>query len=208
MPGNAGFRRRLLVGSLPMAAMLLILSAGWNYHWARVAFDREAHNGLDRDWVAMKGYLRIERDPERDVVDRWYYDADDPDESAAVSRIQEQCFIADSNGRVLRASPFFHDRAAASLVRTGIGVPLTSADSARPVWIIASDAHGARYLIRAGIVMDGLQRSSFYVALAEPLMAGGIRLLPFGISLAGAILAAIALGYFGARVIHLSDRRL
>jgi hypothetical protein len=37
--------------------------------------ERHAREELDKEWGAMKGYLRLEFDPEtRTIQDFWYYD--------------------------------------------------------------------------------------------------------------------------------------
>src|SRR3954462_14006165 len=99
---NANFRRKLLIGGIPLFTILLIVAASLNYIWARSTLERQTLQGLNEDWAAMKGYLRIEYDPgAKNQAAQWYYDSDDPDQAAVVTSIRGRCFIADENGRVL-----------------------------------------------------------------------------------------------------------
>lgn len=75
-------RRTLGVAGVPLA-ILLLASTAQTWQWAEQTTERQALDSLNRQWAAMKGYLRIEglRPSDRTSV-QWYYDVDDPDESA------------------------------------------------------------------------------------------------------------------------------
>jgi len=50
----------------------------------------------------MKGYLRIEKDPELGkYASNWYYDDEDPDESAIVLDLRKICLVADASGNAI-----------------------------------------------------------------------------------------------------------
>jgi hypothetical protein len=181
-------RRTLRILAIPAFTALLVVAAGLNYQWARWTVEREAHARLDQEWSTMKGYLRIEYDPaaHRDR-DQWYYDSNDADQAAAAGSIRERCFIADGNGRVMRASLVSFDSGR-------ILEAVRSHDPGEAVWIARNNQ-----LIRAGVVLDERHRSPYYVALTAPLSADRSSLRPFTFTLAGVILSAVLLGWVLAR---------
>src|SRR5260370_5173466 len=168
---TAGSRRKLLIAGIPLLAVLLIIAATLRYKWARSSLEGQAHDALNQEWVAMKGYLRIEQNPQnRKIEGAWYYDSNDQDEAAAVSRIREACLIADENGQVLHESRTFQDVGidSPSQIRNRIRGALSSPEAGRTLWMAKQSAEGSPYLIRAGIVFDEHRRSPYYVALAVP----------------------------------------
>ena len=52
--------------------------------------DVSIRDGINQEWAAMKGYLRIENS--RPI---WLYDREDPDQTSLVSRLQRVYLLAD-----------------------------------------------------------------------------------------------------------------
>src|SRR5215467_7957677 len=97
-------QRKLVTINLAVFGVLLAGSADLFLSRLSTVVDRQAHEKLNRQWSAMKGYLRIEQNPNtRTVEDQWYYDTDDPEEAAAVSSTRSVYLFTDRSGQVLRA---------------------------------------------------------------------------------------------------------
>jgi hypothetical protein len=185
-----------------LLAVLLLIAAGLNYEWARSTLEQEAHEDLNQQWAAVKGYLRIEYDPNtRRIGDAWYYDPDDPDEAATVNSIRARCLIADESGRVLRESRTYREIGLDSpaRIRSRMGA-LSSQEARGDFWSARNRDEGRSYLVRAGIVYDEQHRAPYYVAIAAPLSQNERPLLAFGGTLAGAVVCALLLGWWLGRV--------
>src|SRR5260370_3073132 len=149
---TAGSRRKLLIAGIPLLAVLLIIAATLSYKWARSSLEGQAHDALNQEWVAMKGYLRIEQNPQnRKIEGAWYYDSNDQDEAAAVSRIREACLIADENGQVLHESRTFQDVGidSPSQIRNRIRAALSSPEAGRAFCLATPPPEGTPSLIPA-----------------------------------------------------------
>ena len=134
-------RRKLGMAGIP-PAILFLASTALTWQWAKETAERHSLDSLNRQWAAMKGYLRIEalRSSDRSSA-QWYYNVDDPDEAAAVRELRERSFIRDSEGRVLHTSPVFER------IRPGNSPSVTS-----------QMVGGSRYWIRAGTQLDDARR--------------------------------------------------
>jgi len=76
-------RFRLTVGYALFFSVMLI-GVGTLYRQKLAAsLDTQIRDGLEQEWAAVKGYLRIENG--RPI---WYYDRDDPDESFIIERLR------------------------------------------------------------------------------------------------------------------------
>src|ERR1043166_7582966 len=80
-----GLRFQLTAGYALFFALLLIGVAALFRQRLESVQTREVNEILDQQWRAMKGYLRIEKDPDSvKYVAAWYYDPDDLDETTIV----------------------------------------------------------------------------------------------------------------------------
>jgi hypothetical protein len=76
MPTVSEFRRKLPLVLTLFAALLLVGAAILVYKWAKSTLEQHASEELDKEWGAMKGYLRLDPDVvTRTVQDYWYYDS-------------------------------------------------------------------------------------------------------------------------------------
>jgi heavy metal sensor kinase len=177
-----GLRFRLTVSAALFFAVLLIGVATFYRERLATELNDQEHAVLDQRWAALKGYLRIERNPQTDRNEAyWYYDEEDPDERYIVTNIQRVYLIADQNGaviwgstekgEVLECSPPYHDIGIDSpgtvqaRVRQAVEWSRHNPPPAMTFWMVRSNAQGAPYLIRAGIVFDELHHEPYYVAL-------------------------------------------
>jgi hypothetical protein len=74
----------------------------------------EAHDLLEQEWAAMKGYLHIEKVPTRGMPPAcrlapgyWEYDKNDPDEDFAVERLRRVYVLTDAKGCVMQFSTIY-----------------------------------------------------------------------------------------------------
>ena len=97
-----GLRFRLTVSAALFFAVLLIGVAALYRERLATELNDQEHAVLDQRWAALKGYLRIERNPQTNRNEAyWYYDEEDPDERYIVTNIQRVYLIADQNGSVI-----------------------------------------------------------------------------------------------------------
>ncbi|MDQ2900194.1 MAG: HAMP domain-containing protein, partial [Acidobacteriota bacterium] len=193
-----GLRFRLTAGYALLFTLLLSFLGALVRRNLETSQNAQARDGLEQEWAAVKGYLRIERDQRY-----WYFDRSDPDEALIVSRLQSVYLRADSNGIVREASPVYRSLGmdSAGFIRKAI-----QAGSQQPVWREARDPKGTPYLIRGGVVFDEKHEKTYYVAIGRSLeenravlrnftwqCVGLIPLMIFGGSLLGWIFAGRAL---------------
>ncbi len=160
MFGDARFHHKVSIGGALIFAALLMGAVVWHHESVVAALDNQARETLDRQWVAMKGYLRVAHDAQTEPLQvRWYYDSDDADEATNVRNLQRYFMLADSTGRVLQVSDAFDN--------IGIDSPLQirSRVKAGKVFWFKRNA----FLIRASVVFDRDHRSPYYLAIATPL---------------------------------------
>ena len=171
-----GLRFRLTAGYALLFALLLVGTAALFRERLAYTLNSEAHDLLEQEWVAMKGYLRIEKAPLRghkppgcvgDWCATWEYDKVDPDEDFAVERLRRVYLLTDAKGVVMEVSTIYQS--------IGIEQPKeieAAIASAQPVWKRRASPHGIPYLIRAGVVFDDKHHSPFYVAVGRPMDEG------------------------------------
>jgi hypothetical protein len=198
MPWNVDLRRRLLVGTIPCAALLLIVSATINHQWSRSTLDRESRQELNQEWAAMKGFLRLEKDPQTQrIEDHWFYNTNDPDETEFVSRLQARCLIMDEGGRTLRDSPAFQAIGTnfPSKIRLRLLDFVNSPNRGTAFWMYERTTQNLLYIIRAGFVFDESRGSPYYVAMAAPLSHHIEALHVFDYTSIGVLIGALVLGW-------------
>ena len=92
-----------------MFALLLVGTAALFRERLAYTLNSEAHDLLEQEWVAMKGYLHIEKAPDtracaagactvRVLQAVWEYDKNDPDEDFAVERLRRVYVLTDAKG--------------------------------------------------------------------------------------------------------------
>jgi len=167
-----GLRFRLTVGYALLFALLLVAVASFARERLSYTLNSEAHDLLEQEWVAMKGYLHVERLPAKSHKHvacppfdaTWEYDKNDPDEDFAVERLRRVYVLADAQGCVMEVSTIYQS----------IGIEKAhdieaAAKAAQPIWKVGHSAHGVPYLIRAGVVYDDKHHNPFYVAVGRPM---------------------------------------
>ena len=172
-----GLRFRLTAGYALLFALLLVGTAALFRERLDYTLKSEAHDLLEQEWVAMKGYLHIEKAPKHGPIQpgcaggwcpKWEYDKVDPDEDFAVERLRRVYLLTDAKGAVMEVSTIYQS--------IGIEQPReiqAAIQKGQPVWKRRRSPHGIPYLIRAGVVFDDNHHSPpFYVAVGRPMDEG------------------------------------
>ena len=123
------------------------------------SLDAQIRDGLEQEWAAAKGYLRIEND--RPI---WYYDHNDPDESFIVGRIQRVYMLADAQGSVREISEIYRSIGADTPAEVA-----TATRSPQPIWKVRKSAQGSPYLIHAGAIYDEQHEKLYFLAIGRSL---------------------------------------
>jgi heavy metal sensor kinase len=167
-----GLRFRLTAGYALLFALLLVGTAAVFRERLAYTLNSEAHDLLEQEWAAMKGYLHIEKLPTRGHAPpawraTWEYDKNDPDEDFAVERLRRVYVLTNAKGVVMEVSTIYQS--------IGIEQPKeieAAMKSGQPLWMRRVSPHGIPYLIRAGVVFDDKHHSPFYVAVGRPMDEG------------------------------------
>jgi len=164
-----GLRFRLTAGYAILFALLLIGIAALFRERLAYSLDAEAHDILDQEWAAMKGYLRIEKVPTRAHLPAvwrpdWEFDKNDPDEDFIVERLRRVYVLTDATGKVMEVSTIYQ-----SIGIDSPGEVQAAIRSSQPVWKLRRSARGTPYLIRAGVVYDEKHHNPFYVAIGRAM---------------------------------------
>jgi heavy metal sensor kinase len=169
-----GLRFRLTVSYALLFALLLMGIASFSRERLSYTLNSEAHDLLEQEFVAIRGYMHIERlAPKVRVAEhqpcgpyeaKWEYDKNDPDEDFAVERLRRVYLLADATGCVIQFSTIYQS--------LGIEPPSEIEAAIKrgvPVWKTRHSPHGVPYLTRAGVVYDDKHHSEFYVAVGRPM---------------------------------------
>lgn len=152
-------RFRVTAGyALFFCVMLIGVGAVYRQKLA-ASLDTQIRDGLEQEWAAAKGYLRIEND--RPL---WYFDHNDPDESFIVGRIQRVYMLADAQGNVLQISQIYRS--------IGPDLPAEIAAATRsqqPIWKMRDGPQNTPYLIHAGAVYDENHEKLYFLAIGRSL---------------------------------------
>jgi heavy metal sensor kinase len=121
---------------------------------------------LEQRWAILKGYLRIESDPEqaKDFHPIWLFDPDDPEENIIGAQVRSVFSIAFPSGEVMDHSASYQALgfdSAADIARV--------LNSNQPVWTVKKNSLGVPYQIRAGWLLDEKWRRKFFVAMGASL---------------------------------------
>jgi heavy metal sensor kinase len=206
-----GLRSRLMVAyALFFAICLTGLAVVFRTSLERT-LDTQAHDTLNEEWGALKGYLRIEPGAADSAVPgkngaNWYYDADDPDEKTAVLDIQKIFLLTDPDGNVLLDTKTGDRQVSSTYESIGIDSPKVVREAMRfapgkPFWTKRKNSDGDRFLIRSGVILDEgrldpSRRLSYYVAIGTPLADNERILSQFTWVYVGVIPGALILGSF------------
>ena len=214
-----GLRFRLTVAFALFFALLFIGVAALFRARLKKELNDQARATLDQRWAAVKGYLRIERNPSTNREEAyWYFDATDTDENWIVTSIRQVYLVTDQNGNVLwgdtekgevlQCSPIYHDMGVdpPALIRDRVRQAVEWAQRQPPpgkmFWTERRDSQGSPYLIRAGIVLGEFKHDPYYVALGFPLAENRKILAQFTwiyiIVIPAALILGSVLGWFMA----------
>ena len=159
-------RFRLTVGYALFFSVMLI-GVGTLYRQKLAdSLDAQIRDGVEQEWAAVKGYLRIENG--RPI---WYYDRDDPDESFIIERLRRVYVVADGQGTVLSDAQgnLQISEAYESIGRDTPAHIAAVLRSPQPHWEVRKSAKGVPYLIRSGAVYDENNRKPYFVAVGRSL---------------------------------------
>jgi heavy metal sensor kinase len=210
---SRGLRFRLTTSYAVLFTILLTLVAFlFRQHLAR-ALDQQIEEELDTEWKAMKGYLRIELNPEtRKFNASWYYDDQDSDETTIVLDMKKIYLITDQNG--IPIPDFKSQEPAYSTAYDDIGVDkpqeiaarvqdaLAAKEKPKTFWMQRRTSSGEPVKIRAGLVYAEGHGAPYYVAIGT-LYTDKAKVLQeytwiFAGVIPGALVLGSLLGYFMA----------
>lgn len=161
---TAGLRFRI---ALSYAVFFSLVAAGvgvyYRYRLSAI-LDSQNRDHLEQDWAALKGFLHVHSAGRSKAHAVWSFDRDDPDASAAVTRLRRAYLLANAGGQVIEGSE----------MHASIGTD--SPDEIRrfiqdpsPVWQVRTNRRGIPFLIRSGVVYDEKHKNPYYLALGRSL---------------------------------------
>jgi heavy metal sensor kinase len=152
-------RFRVTVGyALFFCVMLIGVGAIYRQDLAR-SLDAQIRDGLEQEWAAAKGYLRIEKG-----AAHWYFDHYDPDESFIVGRIQRVYMLADAQGNILQISEIYKSIGADSPAEIAAVM-----HSPQPGWKVRKGDKGVPFLIHSGAIYDEDHNKEYFLAIGRTL---------------------------------------
>jgi heavy metal sensor kinase len=159
-------RFRLTVGYALFFSVMLIGVVMVYRQRLSASLDAQVRDGLEQEWAAVKGYLRIENG--RPI---WYYDRDDPDESFIIERLRRVYVVADGQGTVLADAQgnLQISEAYESIGRDSPAHIAAVLASPQAQWEVRKSAKGVPYLVRSGMVFDENNRKPYFVAVGRSL---------------------------------------
>ena len=175
---SRGLRFRLIASYALFFAVLLIGVAALFRQRLETVQAREVQDTLEQEWAAMKGYLRIEKDPDLGkYAASWYYDDEDPDETTIVLDIKKVYVVTDADGNVVLNAVTKEPEISTAYQDIGLNKESIRArvqqvvreKKAKPFWSERKNSKGEWYLIRSGIVYGEGHGPPFYVAIGVPL---------------------------------------
>lgn len=154
-----GMRFRLAVAYLGLMTAMLIGIGIYVRHELDSILEQRAHDILDEEWTAFKGYLRISP-----TQIEWFYDRQDPDESLTVENLRRVYYLSNAKGTLTQSSETYKSMGLDS--REQIQAVL---NSKQPVWSIRHGEDGERFLIRAGRWTVDTPKDPFFLAIGLSL---------------------------------------
>jgi len=211
-----GLRFRLAATYALFFTILLVGVAAYFRQSLVNTLDNQAHERLNQEWAALKGYLRIEAEGGKNFSN-WYYDDTDPDEATIVADLKKIYMVADQNGNLVENGKTKEQEYSTIYDEIGVDPPalvkarvreasqaLTTQKPGTPgrtFWDYRHNQHGERFLVRAGIVLDeghlmpGVHLP-YYVAIGAPLSDNDKIIRRFTWRYIAVIPAALILGSF------------
>jgi heavy metal sensor kinase len=200
-----GLRFRLTASYALFFALLMIGVTAIYRQLLSSSLTTQAHDVLDQEWAAMKGYLRIERNPETDRREAyWYYDDADPDESRINLNIKRIYLVADELGNLIPDNATGEASVSAGYRQIGVDPPaaiaarvreaLHPAATVKNFWAVRRNVAGEEFLIRSGIVFDEGHHLPYYVGIGTSLRHYNLILREFTWLYAGVIPLSVILG--------------
>jgi len=188
-----------LTASYGVFFTLLLLALAFIFRGALASNINDENNAnLSEDWGALKGYLKVEHGKPD-----FFYDHDDPDEAATVSRLRRVYLFLDERGKVVQETPSFDSLTIlpASHVPTPERIR-RDIQSGLVSWE-ARDEEGHPYQVRGGIWGDAYEPNRRYcVAIGRSIAYSRTLLQHFTWLCWGvvplAIVAGCWLGWFTA----------
>ena len=164
-----GLRFRLTLIYVAFFSVLLVLIGLFFVETVRTNLDSQSRQLLDDEWVAVRGFLRVEK-IQGVVSSHWYFDRDDPDETLAVSRLRRISMVSDVDGRLLECSQNYRLLGIESPKEIGL-LFHQATRSQQPVWRTRHDAAGTPFLVRYGILTETIDKKHvpFLVAIGRSL---------------------------------------
>jgi heavy metal sensor kinase len=155
-----GLRLRL---TLIYAAFLALIVVALGFLFRQTlekSLEENASAILSEEWAAVKGYLRVEKGKAN-----WYYDVEDPEETAIVQRLRSVFLLADKSGKVIEMSKDYPSLGAESTKEIERILKLGKAEER-----VRRDADGYLYLVRSGLHVDD-GRKEFLLSIGRSLDA-------------------------------------
>ena len=153
-------RFRLTAFYALISSLMLILVGAFYRQRLAANLDAQIHDGLEQEWAAAHGYLRIE-DDQKPI---WYYDRKDPDESFIVERLQRIYMLADARGNALQISEAYQSLGPDSPAEVAAIIR-----SPQPQWKVRKSAQGVPYLIYQGVIYDEKHIRPYFLAIGRNL---------------------------------------
>ncbi len=175
-----GLRFRLTASYAFFFAVLLIGVASMFRASLASSLENQVRDNLNEQWAAMKGYLRIDWSADLgNYAGAWYYDSEDPDESAIVLDIKKIYVVTDATGKVIPNAVTKQPELSTAYEDMGIDKPAVIqarmkqllANPKQALWLERKGSEGEPIRIRAGIVYDELHKAPFYVAIGTSFAA-------------------------------------
>lgn len=185
-----GLRMRLVL-SYALLFAIVFTSVGLLFREAlTVTINQQSERLLDEAWVALKGYLKVRNG---ELV--WAYDPEQAEESYTVERLRRVLLLADLNGQIIEISNGYAALGVETISQ------IQSAIAARePITVRRSDARGAPYLVRMGVLRDAdrVYFAAIGIGVEDTAGVPG-RIIGVYFTVLPVILVAIAvLGWFAA----------
>lgn len=154
-----GLRVRLALSYVLFFGLLLIIVGFAMRGLLGSIIDREIRGVLEEEWVAVKGYMRIEnRRPS------WTFERYDPEEREIIERLRSGAFmVAAEDGTILDASSTYKSLGPHRPTEVQEAIRAN-----RPAWIDRIDDFGYPYKLRAGVVYDQ-QHRPYYLMVGKPV---------------------------------------
>jgi len=148
------------------------------------SLDAQIRDGLEQEWAAAKGYLKIQHN--RPI---WFYDHNDPDESFIVERLRRVYMLADAQGTVMEYSVIYKSTGFDSAAEIAAVIR-----ASKPDWKVRKNDKGVSFLIHVGAVYDEDHNKEYFLAIGRSLADNHLILDQFTWTYIGVIPLVIVTG--------------